>query len=233
MTNAVENLNAPRPFRVGLVSTDPLRVVGFQAIFENHGRVEMVTATVPVLLRDTSMHLVLLCMATDDTLFNLLETFKGFRPDMRLIVMSHAPQNEQIRRMISAGAKGILPDSASEADIAMAIETVADGSIWAPRRVLASMIGDVSARPATTQIKGNIELTARERDVLERLVNGATNRQIGEELEIEERTVKAHIAKLMRKVGVNNRTALTMQAISQQLISASSTSQPRRSMQKS
>jgi DNA-binding NarL/FixJ family response regulator len=54
--------------------------------------------------------------------------------------------------------------------------------------------------------------------VLERLIAGATNRQISATLEIEERTVKAHIAKLMRKVGVNNRTALTMHAISQRMM---------------
>jgi DNA-binding NarL/FixJ family response regulator len=51
------------------------------------------------------------------------------------------------------------------------------------------------------------------------LVAGSSNREIGKALQIEERTVKAHVAKLMRKVGVQNRIALSVHAITHSLVS--------------
>jgi DNA-binding NarL/FixJ family response regulator len=201
-----------------LVSSDPLRLVGFQAIFENHKRVDLVGAQLPEILRDSGLHLVLLCMPITEPLFDLLETIKGFRPDIRVVVMSNSMESDLVQRMIRSGAKGFLPDTATEQEIALAVDTVADGSIWAPRRILAKMIDHEFSSPAPSPAK--IELTGREREVLELLVGGSTNRQIAAAMKIEERTVKAHIAKLMRKFGVSNRTALTMHVISHNIIAA-------------
>ena len=56
-------------------------------------------------------------------------------------------------------------------------------------------------------------LTAREEQVLQLLLLARSNREIAEELGIEERTVKAHVGKLMRKVGAENRIELSMRAL--------------------
>jgi len=56
---------------------------------------------------------------------------------------------------------------------------------------------------------------------LELLVAGRSNKEIGSVLVIEERTVKAHVAKLMRKVGVRNRIALSVHAITHSLVTSS------------
>jgi DNA-binding NarL/FixJ family response regulator len=68
---------------------------------------------------------------------------------------------------------------------------------------------------------GSFRLTAREKQVLEMLVEGRSNKEIGNPLGIEERTVKAHVAKLMHKVGVKNRVALSVHAVRHSLVSAS------------
>ena len=57
--------------------------------------------------------------------------------------------------------------------------------------------------------------------MLELLVVGRSNKEIGSVLGIEERTVKAHVAKLMRKVGVQNRIALSVHAITHSLVTSS------------
>jgi DNA-binding NarL/FixJ family response regulator len=62
-------------------------------------------------------------------------------------------------------------------------------------------------------------LTDREREVLKMLVVVRSNKEIGGTLGIEERTVKAHVAKLLRKVGVRNRIALSVHAITHSLVS--------------
>jgi DNA-binding NarL/FixJ family response regulator len=60
----------------------------------------------------------------------------------------------------------------------------------------------------------------REKEVLEMLVPGRSNKEIGSPLGIQERTVKAHVAKLLRKVGVQNRIALSIYAITHSLVTA-------------
>ena len=68
---------------------------------------------------------------------------------------------------------------------------------------------------------GRVTFTDREKEVLELLVVGRSNKEIGSVLGIEERTVKAHVAKLMRKVGVQNRIAFSVHAITHSLVTSS------------
>jgi DNA-binding NarL/FixJ family response regulator len=70
----------------------------------------------------------------------------------------------------------------------------------------------------TAQPASGVHFTQRERDVLEMLVSGRSNREIAEGLQIELRTVKAHVERLMRKTGVSNRTALSIHAITNALL---------------
>ena len=62
-------------------------------------------------------------------------------------------------------------------------------------------------------------ITAREKQVLQMLVSGLSNKEIGAPLGIVERTVKAHISTMMRKVGVHNRIELSVHAVALSLVS--------------
>jgi DNA-binding NarL/FixJ family response regulator len=64
----------------------------------------------------------------------------------------------------------------------------------------------------------NAVITDREKQVLQMLVSGLSNKEIGAPLGIVERTVKAHIAKLMRKIGVHNRIELSVHAVARSLV---------------
>ena len=102
-----------------------------------------------------------------------------------------------------------------------AIRIVNQGSVWAPRRVLSMFIERVSSTLRGGSFPaGRVTFTDREKEVLEMLVAGRSNKEIGSALGIEERTVKAHVAKLMRKVGVQNRIALSVHAITHSLVTA-------------
>ncbi len=78
----------------------------------------------------------------------------------------------------------------------------------------------VSSAPARSFPAGRDAFTVREKEVLELLVAGRSNKEIGSPLGIAERTVKAHVAKLMRKVGVQNRIALSVHALTHSLVTA-------------
>src|SRR6202007_3363685 len=63
-----------------------------------------------------------------------------------------------------------------------------------------------------------LQLTARERQVLDLILLARSNREIAEELGIEERTVKAHVGRLMRKTGAENRIELSMRVLNRSLV---------------
>jgi DNA-binding NarL/FixJ family response regulator len=87
--------------------------------------------------------------------------------------------------------------------------------MWAPRRVLAKFVERAITPPSKSASRRR--LSDRELQVLELLVAGRTNREIAGELGIEERTVKSHVSKLLRKAGVDNRIALSVYAVTNSL----------------
>ncbi len=204
--------------RVGLVAADFLRVLGLQALFDKHARVEVVPMDMADVLNDPALRVVLLAESARDRLFYLLTTFRGFRPDLPLIVIGNAADDGLMSLLISVGVKGCLADASSKADIVQAIEAVHEGSDWAMRRPVPSRIVQKIERGQDQHNPAYSRFTSRERQVLALLVEGSSNRTIAHALLIEERTVKSYIGSLMRKVGVRNRIMLSMHALEHNLV---------------
>jgi DNA-binding NarL/FixJ family response regulator len=210
---------ARKPFiRIALVESDPLRVVGFRALFDSASGFELVSASLRDIGGLQSIDLVLLSNCSVQNLFDLMASLKATRPDLRIIVTGSGDE-ETILKAIVAGAKGYVDEAASLAEFVEAIRVVSQGSVWAPRHVFSMFIERVSSAPAPTFPSGRATFTDREKEVLELLVAGRSNKEIGSPLGIKERTVKAHIAKLLRKVGVQNRIALSIHAVTHSLVS--------------
>jgi DNA-binding NarL/FixJ family response regulator len=209
------------PLRIGLVATDPLRILGLQTIFSQIGPegepVELVPLSVPGALDASGVSLILIDAACTEHIFELLATFRRTRPHLRLIVLGLEEDHDYIQRIIGAGAKGYLAHTAKESEIRLAIEIVQDGSAWAPRKVLAKLV-EVSSEATRGSAAKEPKFTEREGQVLRLLVAGHPNRVIADELGIDLITVKAHVGRLMRKVGVDNRIALSVQAVNRNLL---------------
>jgi DNA-binding NarL/FixJ family response regulator len=206
----MEEAASTRMERIGVVATDTMRVLGLQSILPQF---EIIHLSAPGALDDVNLSLVLIDAECTSHLFELIATFHHIRPQLKLIVLGTETDPEYIQRIVGAGAKGYLTLTAKESELAMAIDMVRDGSVWAPRRVLSRLLdrqpgftGSASEPP---------RFTPRELQVLDLLRAGRSNREIGLVLSIDEGTVKAHIGRLLRKVGVNNRIALTIHPFTQ------------------
>src|SRR5271168_2569830 len=217
----MKDQKSQRPLKLGLVATDPLRILGLQTIFAEEGvkgaPVEIVPLSVPGALDASGVSLILIDSACTDHIFELLATFRRTRPHLRLIVLGLEEGHDYIQRIIGAGAKGYLAHTAKESEVRLAIEIVEDGSAWAPRKVLAKLV-EVSSAATREIATKEPKFTEREAQVLRLLVTGHPNRVIAEELGIDLMTVKAHVGRLMRKVGVENRIALYMQTVRRNLL---------------
>lgn len=206
--------------RIAVVESDPLRFVGFRALFDSEPDFELNSASLPEITAERNIDLVLLGSRGGQNLFDQMASLKAARPDLKILVTGAGMDEESILKAIASGAKGYVDEAAPPSEFVQAIRVVNQGSVWAPRRVLSMFIERVTSSPGRIFPAGRVTFTDREKEVLEMLVAGRSNKEIGAALGIEERTVKAHVAKLMRKVGVQNRIALSVHAITHSLVTA-------------
>jgi DNA-binding NarL/FixJ family response regulator len=210
-------MSTPASARIGLVASDPLRLVGMEAILSELPGMEAVPLQLEQVgsAKDLSV-LMLEARSGGESLPDLITKLRRENANIRIVVVGEGLDPLLIESVIGAGAKGYLAETASEAEIRMALEVVLDGSVWAPRKVLARLLEGGSASAATASPTADSVLkrmTAREREVLEHLMDGRSNRAIAEALGIDEATVKAHLGRMLRKTGAHNRVELTLRAI--------------------
>ena len=141
-------------------------------------------------------------------------------PSARVIILTNHDEDELVFSSIRAGASGYLLKEVTGTQLANAIRTVADGfSLIYPsvaRRVL-DEFGQLRASGAPRRAddedeQGYRDLTPRERDVLSQVANGLSNKEIGGQLGISERTVKTHITNIFSKLELSDRTQAALYA---------------------
>lgn len=206
--------SADSRINVAVLGYDPLRLVGLRAVLESEAEFSVHEVEPDELGLPLPGDLVLVGSHGIGSVFDTIAAVRSLKPDVKIILTGASTSDEAMLRAISAGVKGCL-DEASPADAYIkALRIVNEGSIWAPRRVLAKFVEGVIANPKKVTTHN---LSERERQVLELLVAGRTNKEIGSELGIEERTVKLHVSRLMRKAQVDNRIALSVYAVTKLL----------------
>ena len=206
--------------RIAVLESDPLRFVGFRALFDTESDLEILASSIPELSSLGSVDLVLLGSRNGQNLFDTMAGLKAARPGLKIMVTGSGDDDETILKALAAGAIGYVEEAAAPLEFVQAIRMIHQGSVWAPRRVLSMFIERVITSPGRIFPAGRVTFTAREKEVLELLVASRSNKEIGSALGIAERTVKAHVAKLFRRVGVQNRIALSVHAITHCLVTA-------------
>lgn len=138
----------------------------------------------------------------------LLKAIRAVPFPPRALVLTSYESDEEIYRAIEAGAHGYLLKSTPQAEIVTAIHAVHSGRHHIPPRI-ASRLAERMVRTALTQ---------RELEILEMVVRGLTNKQIGNALRISENTARNHINSIIRKLDVSGRTEAATAAIQQGLV---------------
>jgi DNA-binding NarL/FixJ family response regulator len=129
-------------------------------------------------------------------------------PDTRVVLFTSFSDREQIIRALDAGAIGYLLKDAEPEAIRDAIRAAARGEAPLAPKAAAALLASRSERGVTD----GVELTPRERDVLELVIAGDANKQIARKLGISEKTVKGHLTNLFQRIGVADRTQAALWA---------------------
>ena len=136
---------------------------------------------------------------TDDGL-RAASTIRGELPDVGILILSQYVDEHYVKRLLAGGTEGVgylLKDRVADVDAFVgAVRRVANGEAVLDPEVVAHMMGGRSETALDT-------LTARERDVLEVMAEGLTNRAIDERLFLSERAGERHVTSIFEKLGLS------------------------------
>lgn len=137
-----------------------------------------------------------------------IATIRKEFPGARIIVLTTYDGDEDIYRSLQAGAQGYLLKDVFFEDLEEAIRKVHAGSKRIPSAV---------AERLAERMSGS-DLTSRELEVLQQIVAGKSNKEIGTQLNISEATVKSHINNILSKLGVSDRTQAATTALQRGIV---------------
>jgi RNA polymerase sigma factor (sigma-70 family) len=201
------------PVRVLLVDDDALMRAGLAAILSSDDTIEVVgEATDGVVALERVRRLrpdVVLMDVSMPALDGIAATRESVAasPSTRVVILTTFEEDDYIFGALTAGASGFLLKRTSPEELIAAIHTVAAGdSLLSPsvtRRVIDRMARHPAAEAAFDERLD--ELTPREREVLEQVARGLSNREIAAALVIEESTVKTHVKRILMKLRLRDR----------------------------
>ena len=155
-----------------------------------------------------------LVMPDEDGLEALIE-IKRSHPNIKIIVLTTFEEDHRIQAALEAGADGYLLKDADGEALLRAIEAVQQGEMPLHPRVARHVFGGRTDYLDTPQID---HLTEREKEVLQLLAKGLSNRDVAQRLSLSEGTVKIHVSNILGKLQVSSRTEAAMLAIQQGLV---------------
>ena len=202
---------------VGILAADPLRSIGLQSILEEGLKLRTVN------LSDNSRP-----RACKPNVLIVDENFDGEHghtvpvarmllamPGVAVIVLARADGALSFDKVLAAGARAVLPETAQISEIRACIRAVLRGKTWAPRP---SQVPEVRVEDRASEVDRSLahRFTPKEREVMQWLAQGRSNREIATVMGIDEATVKAHLGRMLRKAEASNRVELTLRALAEQ-----------------
>lgn len=160
--------------------------------------------------------------------FDISNTLKEERPAMveeavscrsPVIIMSSLPDDEEAYDMLKRGAYGYCHNVAAPSQLVEIAQVVSHGGLWVGQGVMRRLISLANQVKPVTPLNGKARaiegLTIKELSVAKQVAIGATNKEIADQLNMSERTVKAHLSSVFDKLDVRDRVqlALTMNNI--------------------
>jgi DNA-binding NarL/FixJ family response regulator len=166
-------------------------------------------------LKKTNPRVVLLDVGLQDNSLRVAETVKREMADSRVIVMDLLPAHEEIAEFVNAGVAGFILKDASFEDFVGTIRSVADGARVLPAPMtgtLFSQIAKVAVKRGSVEALEAVRMTHREREVVDLIGAGMSNKEIAQRLHIATDTVKSHVRNVMEKLALHTRLQIAAYA---------------------
>ena len=161
------------------------------------------------LLRGNQPQVILLDLGLwEDDSLRAAETISKQSPLSRIIIMDLLPAHEEIVELVNAGVWGFIMKDATLDDLVGTIRSVAAGTKVLPPRMSSSLLSQIAREAVGAGQSAAIEsvrMTARERQVIDLIAEGLSNKEIAARLGIAAHTVKSHVRNIMEKLALHTR----------------------------
>jgi DNA-binding NarL/FixJ family response regulator len=200
------------PIRVFLLDDHEVVRRGVQEMLEAEGDIRVVgeastaaeaLARVPALRPDVA---VLDVQLPDGNGVTVCRDLRSELPDLACLMLTSFADDEALLQSVLAGAAGYVLKQIRGSDLVGAVRTVAAGGSLLDARTTARLMDRLRQRESERPPDPLRDLTDREREILDLIGEGLTNRQIGERLFLAEKTVKNYVSNLLAKLGLERRT---------------------------
>jgi DNA-binding NarL/FixJ family response regulator len=134
-------------------------------------------------------------------------------PEARIIILAASVDRREIIKALRLGARGIVLKTAATELLYKCIQAVVAGEVWVGRESVPKLVDALEEFDAPKSPRFSYaNLTERERQIVEAIAKGASNRDVAHALSVSEQTVKNHLSRIFEKCGVSNRTELAVLA---------------------
>ena len=163
--------------------------------------------------RAVKPHVVLMDLGLDSqNSLDIVESLKKEFPGIKIIGMGLASTQSDILEFVQAGAEGFILKNATVEDVIKTIRAVAGGETVLPPLMTGSLFSQVTEHAllkGKRNIKGAVRTTQREKEIIALIVEGMSNKQIGDRLNIATFTVKSHVHNILEKLTLQSRFQIT------------------------
>src|SRR5262249_29620076 len=145
----------------------------------------------------------------EQTTSEILRQLSGVAPSVRAILLIDSLVKQVVLNALMLGARGVVAKVSTSIILFKSIRAVMAGEIWVSRSTVADLIEMLRTRQ-TGKESSRFDLTRRELEVIAAVVEGHFNKEIAQDFQISEDTVKHHLTRIFDKLGVSNRVELAM-----------------------
>lgn len=204
---------------IKLVAADahPVFLLGLTKLFVNQGEIELsaycvTAAKTREVVREIQPDILMLDLnLPDEDNFQLIRDLQQTVPDLKMILLAAALNDEQTIEALRLGVEGMLLKNMPLPLLMQCIRKVAAGGQWLEKKSIGQAFEVMLKREAGARRVATI-LTERETEIMCLVAEGLSNRQIAEKLVLSPGTVKIHVHNIYSKLGVKNRVDLTLYA---------------------
>jgi DNA-binding NarL/FixJ family response regulator len=144
----------------------------------------------------------------DQDSLTVAAALKRETPDAKIILMDLIPVNEEIREFVNAGVSGFVLKDATFDEFVATIRAVAAGEKVLPPRMTESLFSQIAKEAdarGSERVLEDVRMTRREREVIDLIGEGLSNKEIAQRLNIATHTVKSHVRNVMEKLALHTR----------------------------
>ncbi len=154
------------------------------------------------------------------------QRIKSQNPDIKIVMLTSRKEEEEVYASLAAGADAYCMKDIRIERLCQVLEMVLEGAMWIDPAIARLVMQAIPANkppedapaPRTTRKQYNTELTDREQEVLKLIVDGKSNKEIAQILEVTTHTAKAHVCNIIQKLAVDDRTQVAVKALKEGLV---------------